>query len=864
LADVREADRTGLAPATAAQIDDARQRLAAAPPPSKEETPYEHLQPFLQDIPAEARTVALAELVWDDVHRRIANRQTLARETYAQSFPLEVRPLVRHTFDHSYGRPLFRSKTIFLFCGLLTIPVFVYIIVSIPQAVIRFVVWLMAHTLYRIKVYGRENLPDEGGALLVPNHVSWLDGVLLLLTSSRPIRMVVYAGNFQQKWLKWMANLYGAIMIGTKPKEIAAALIEAREALQRGELVCIFPEGGISRSGQVQAFKAGAMKILKGTEVPVVPVYLDELWGSIFSFERGRFFWKWPLKIPYPISIHFGPPIANPSDIYQLRQAVQALGASAVQQRIGRHTQLTRTLVRQCKKRKFQVKVADSTGASLTGGSLLMRALILRRLLRRHTLANDENMVGVLLPPSAAAVVVGGSLALDRRVAVFLNYTVSSDVMNSCIRQAGIKHVLTSRKFMEKMNFELDAEVVYLEDFKEKPTLADKLVGATLAYATPAAVIDRMLGLNQVKPDDLLTVIFTSGSTGEPKGVMLSYQNIASNVEAIDQCVRLTHDDVVIGILPFFHSFGYTVTFWTLLSLDVKAAYHFSPLDARQVGKLCKEHQGTVLLSTPTFLRSYIRRCEPEEFAKLNVVVTGAERLPPEVADAFEQKFGMRPVEGYGCTELSPLASVNIPASRSVDNFQPDRKEGTVGRPVPGVSAKIVDLDTNRELGEGEQGMLLIKGPNVMLGYLDREDLTSEVIKDGWYVTGDLAFIDDEGFIHITGRLSRFSKIGGEMVPHVKVEEKLIELVGGDHEHVVLAVSAVPDEKKGERLVVLHTKIDKTPQQLCEGLSKAGFPNLFIPGTDSFYEVEHLPILGTGKLDLKAVKELAKEVAGGA
>jgi acyl-[acyl-carrier-protein]-phospholipid O-acyltransferase/long-chain-fatty-acid--[acyl-carrier-protein] ligase len=244
------------------------------------------------------------------------------------------------------------------------------------------------------------------------------------------------------------------------------------------------------------------------------------------------------------------------------------------------------------------------------------------------------------------------------------------------------------------------------------------------------------------------------------------------------------------------------------------------------------------------------------------VVVTGAERLPSDVADAFEQKFGHRPVEGYGCTELAPLASVNIPPSRSADNFQNDRKEGSVGRPVPGVSAKIIDLDTQEELGVNQSGMLLIKGPNVMAGYLNRPDLTSEVIKDGWYITGDVAFIDEEGFIHITGRQSRFSKIGGEMVPHIKVEELLNQLAGtADLEHVALAVTAVPDDKKGERLIVLHSQLNKTPHELCEGLAKAGLPNLFIPGTDSFYQVDHLPVLGSGKLDLRALKQLAEEKA---
>jgi acyl-[acyl-carrier-protein]-phospholipid O-acyltransferase/long-chain-fatty-acid--[acyl-carrier-protein] ligase len=826
------------------------------------ENPYEVMQPYLQDFAGDARRLSLARLVWEDVDARRRANQAIVREDYANPFPEQDRPMVRHVFDEVYGQPLLTSKQIFLLCGLLTVPVFIYIIAAIPQAALRFLVWLLAHSVYRIRVKGRDYLPEEGGALLVSNHVSWIDGVLLLLTSSRPIRIVVYAGNFQQKWLQSLARLYGVIMLGTTPKALMAALRTAREALQNGELVCIFPEGGISRSGQVQSFKGGAMKILHGAHAPVVPIYLDGLWGSIFSFERGKFFWKWPRRIPYSISIFFGPPIEHPDDIHEVRQAVQELGAKAVQERTVKNSQLVRTAIAQSKRRKFTKKVADSTGVAFTGGAMLMRALILRRLLRRNVLAPREKMVGVLLPPSVAAAVVNFGLALDRRVSVNLNYTVSSDVLNLCIAEAGIQHVLTSRKFMERMHFDLKADVVYLEDFKDKPTLGDKIHGALHAYVTPTWLLLRLLGLAHISGDELLTVIFTSGSTGEPKGVMLTHANIQSNVEGIDQCVRLTKDDMVIGILPFFHSFGYTVTLWAPLSLDAAAAYHFSPLDARQVGKLCKEQKGTVLLSTPTFLRSYIRRCDPEELASLNVIVTGAEKLPPDVADAFEQKFGQRPVEGYGCTELAPLASVNIPPSRSVDNFQSDRKDGSVGRPVPGVSAKIVDLDTEEELGVNQSGMLMIKGPNVMAGYLHRPELTSSVIKDGWYVTGDVAFIDDEGFIHITGRQSRFSKIGGEMVPHIKVEELLNQIAGtADAEHLVLAVSAVPDEKKGERLVVLHTKLDKTPHELCEGLAKAGLPNLFIPGTDSFYEVEHLPVLGSGKLDLRAVKQLAEEKA---
>lgn len=761
------------------------------------------------------------------------------------------------------GEPLFTSRQIFLLCGVFTIPVFIYIVCLIPQASIRFVVWLASKTVYRIRVLGHDHLPERGGALLVANHVSWLDGILMLLTSSRPVRIVAFAGHLQNKWVKRLARLFGVIMIGRRPKAILAALKAARHALQDGELVCIFPEGGITRTGQLQTFKPGLMKILEGGDAPVVPVYLDGLWGSIFSFERGKFLWKRPKKWPYPISIHFGQPVVDPEDVHQVRRAVQNLGATAVAKRTERMTGLAQSFVRTCKKRKRGSKIADSTGNELTGGGLLMRSMILRRLLLRHVLADDERFVGLLLPPSVGGVVANMALALDRRVPVNLNYTVTTAVINDCIAQAGIQHVLTSRKFMEKVKLEPEAEIVYLEDFRNKPTLGDKLNGALGAYMMPAGLLERILGLRHVQPDDLATLVFTSGSTGQPKGVMLTEANIGSNVEAIEQSIRLTSDDVVVGVLPFFHSFGYTVTLWTVMTLDIKGVYHFSPLDAKQIGKLCKTHGGTVLLVTPTFLRTYTRRCVKEDFVSLDVVVAGAEKLPKEVTDAFEEKFGIRPIEGYGTTELSPLVSVNIPPSRSLDDSQVDCREGSVGRPVPGVSAKITDLDTGEELGPGQTGMLWIKGPNVMKGYLGRDDLTAEVVKDGWYMTGDVALVDEDGFIHITGRQSRFSKIGGEMVPHVRVEEALARAIGpNDEGGIQVAVTAVPDEKKGERLIVLHAPIAKTPAELRKALADEGLPNIYIPSEDSFHQVEEVPVLGTGKLDLRGIKKVAVEVFG--
>lgn len=743
---------------------------------------------------------------------------------------------------------------------------FVYVVCFLikPVPTIRFTVWCVMTCFYRIRIYGEENVPKSGGMLLTSNHVSWLDGTLMLFVNPRIVRCIVYAGNFRSILAQFMAKAWRTILMNDNPKSMARAIKEAREGLKNGDIVGVFPEGGISRSGMLQSFRAGAMKILKGTNAPVIPMYMDGLWGSVFSFEGGKFFFKKPKRWRYPIHIHYGKPIHNPKSIHEIRQAVQALGAEAVKQRMEKSTPVAISTIKACKQRKFKSKIADSTGAELTGGSLLMRTLILRRLLKTHVLAESETHVGILLPPTVPAMVVNLAVSLDKRVAVNLNYTVTSEVMNACIREAGIRHVLTSRKVTEKLDLELDVDVVYLEDLKEKLSLTDKLVSAFQAYAMPASLLVAQLGLTQIQPEDVLTVIFTSGSTGTPKGVMLTNANIRHNVDAVNTVIKFQPHDAFVGILPFFHSFGYMATIWAVATLNIRGIYHFSPLDARQIGKLVQKQKGTILLSTPTFLKSFLRRCSADEFATLDTVVAGAEKLPKEVCDAFEKKFGVRPVEGYGTTELSPLVSLNIPASRSTKSHQIEAKEGTVGRPAPGVSAKVINVDTHEELGAGEAGMLLIKGANVMKGYMNHPKKTAEVMKDGWYVTGDIAEIDEDGFIRITGRQSRFSKIGGEMVPHILVEEALIELIGFDDDgnDPQVAVTAVPDDRKGERLIVIHQPLSRTADELCEGLRKKGLPNIYIPSADSFFQVDEVPLLGTGKLDLRAVKQKALELCG--
>lgn len=754
-------------------------------------------------------------------------------------------------------------REVFLLCGLATIPVFIYIVFVIPQATIKFGAWLLAHTFYRIRIYGRENLPELGGALLVPNHISWVDGLLLFSTSPRPVRMVVDGGLLTNWWTRGLCKIVGGIPIRNTPKAARNAIETAREALKNGELVCIFPEGGITRSGQLQSFKSGVLEIQRDTGAPIVPVYLDELWGSIFSFRGGRFFWKWPSAVPRRVSIWFGRPVHDPPDIFTVRQAVQDLGADAVAQRKDRSIALPRLMIRNCRKSLFRWKIVDSSGMECSGGQLLMRTIILRRMLKRHVLTNDDQIVGILLPPTVAATITNAALSLAGRVTANLNYTASIEVLNASIHKAGIRKIITVRKVMEnpvfgKFKDALDAEFVYLEDLREHLTRGDKLAGALGAYATPAWLLDRILGLTKIRGDDLLTIIFTSGSTGVPKAVMLTHHNIGTNVQSIEQVVHPRVNDVVLGIVPFFHSLGFMVTLWGPLLLEVRVAYHYSPLDAKQIGQLVRARKATIMLATPTFLRSYLKRCEPEDLKTLEVVVAGAEKLPIPLCDAFAQKFGVRPIEGYGTTELSPLVSVNVPASRS-QSPEVDCKEGSVGRPVPSVSVSVVDPETRVPLPVGEPGMLLVKGPNVMKGYMHDPEATAKVMHNGWYITGDIAKLDADGFIYITGRLSRFSKIGGEMVPHLKIEEALHDILGdSEHGEIRAVVTAVPDERKGERLVVIHTKLDLSPADICRRLQTSGIPNLWVPGADSFVEVETIPILGSGKVDLKAISDVAK------
>ncbi len=498
----------------------------------------------------------------------------------------------------------------------------------------------------------------------------------------------------------------------------------------------------------------------------------------------------------------------------------------------------------------------DSTGASLTYGQSFLRALALGRVLARTW--GEARHVGLMVPPVVPAAVANVAVALWGKIPVNLNYSANQQVVDSSIEQCGITHVVTSAKVLDRFKIVPKGTLILLEDIPKSVTLVDKLWAAAVSRLVPIGALGALLpGLRGDRLDTEATVIFTSGSTGDPKGVVLSHRNVLSNAYQIEQQVEMKPDEVLLGILPFFHAFGFTVTIWTALSLGKKVVYHFNPLDARTIGKLCEEHKVSLLIGTPSFMRYYLKSCEPRQFATLTHLILGAEKLKPEFAGEIRRVLGIDPLEGYGCTELSPVVAVNVPKEVQLRDGRKihGNRLSTVGLPLPGTSIKTVDPETGEDLPPGTEGVVAVKGPQVMVGYLDRPEATAKVLRDGWYATGDIGLVDPDGFLRITDRLSRFSKIAGEMVPHITIESAVMEITGVDEHHI--AVTGVPDAKHGEKLCVIYTDMGVSPAEVHQRLMAGRLPKLWIPSVRDFIRVDQIPITATGKIDLKALRDVA-------
>jgi acyl-[acyl-carrier-protein]-phospholipid O-acyltransferase/long-chain-fatty-acid--[acyl-carrier-protein] ligase len=725
---------------------------------------------------------------------------------------------------------------------------------------VRVSLWLLAHTFYRVRLRGAEHLPPRGPALLVCTHISFVDPFLIAASSHRFIRFLMYRSLYETPGIRWLAKLMGAIPIAEtdRPRELVASLRDAQRRLREGELVCIFAEGAVTRAGNLPSFRRGFERIMRRVSAPIIPVHLDRVWGNILSFERGRFSFQWPRRIPLPVTVSFGAPLPPDATAFQVRQALAKLSAEAFSQRDAIQRPLPALFLDAARRNWRRFAMADGFGRKLSFGQALVGALLFRRSILRE--CSGEKMVGILLPPSVPAALLNIGISLAGRVPVNLNYTTSAENLDFALERCEIKTIFTSEKLLERSSISRRPGMVMLEEVSKGFSTADKVFYTLAGRLLPGFLLRRWFLPPDTKLDSLATVIFSSGSTGSPKGAMLSHRNIVANIEGVQQTMNVDQNDCLLGVLPFFHSFGLTVALWFPVVSGFGVAFHTNPLEARKIGELCRQYRVTIIVGTPTFVWEYVRRCAPEDFASLRLAIVGAEKMKPELAQAFKAKFSLDLFQGYGCTELSPVVSVETSGPAGADPTPAATKPRTSGRPIPGVAVRVVHPETFEPLGPSQDGMLLVKGPLVMMGYLREPERTRQAIwEDGWYITGDIARLDEEGSITITDRVSRFSKIAGEMVSHVQVEDALLKALGSIEPKLVVA--SVPDEQKGEKLIVLHSPFELSVDDLLGRVRDAGVPKLWIPRKENFFQVNALPILGSGKLDLQMIKETAKRLA---
>ena len=722
----------------------------------------------------------------------------------------------------------------------------------------RFCVNFIVKLAYKVRTIGIENVPVQGPAILIVNHASYMDSLLLCATTRRRIRFLMSRDIYERwRWCRPIFKMYGVIPVDNRssPRQVAMAIRDARKALDQGYLVCVFAEGGITRTGTIRAFKSGFARILRGTNYPIIPIYLGGSWGTIYHYYQGQLVRKWfrLSLMRYPVTVMFGKALPATTDAFHVRRAVMELSCDYFNSRKIEHKSLAKSFITEVRRNWFAHAADDTLGMKVTYGKALIASVALARAISPKV--KEDKHIGILLPTSCAGMIANITAALLGRSAVNLNFTTSKQAFSHSIEQCGMHAIITSRKFIERFpQYEISADkLVFIEDVLKNLTVKTKLLCAVAAaffplkWMVPATV--------KTDADDVAMILFSSGSTGEPKGVMLSHHNVISMIESLRMMLATKPDDHICGTLPLFHSFGIMGCIWYPLLKHVRVTMHPNPLDAQAVVDIVRNHKSTMIFGTPTFLSIYARKATREDFQSLRFILAGAEKLKESLIKTYEEKYGIRPYEAYGATELSPGIAVSVPHGTGGGIVQEGWKTGRVGLPCPGIAMKVLDPDTGEEMAPGEPGLLYLKGPNVMLGYLQREDLTSEVLKDGWYCTGDIAFIDDDGFVGLTDRLSRFSKIGGEMVPHVGVEEALLNACGLTGQ--VLAVTGVPDERKGEKLVVLYTPECGDPQWMYEALDSSEIPNLWKPAKSEYYPVDAIPLLGSGKVDLSAIKKLA-------
>ena len=737
-----------------------------------------------------------------------------------------------------------------------------YTVWKLPQSLVRYILGLVFASKYRISVQGFDHIPSQGAVLMLGNHISWLDWAMIQIASPRPVLFVMDKGIYQKWYLKWFLDLFGVIPISGASSK--GALETINQHLKRGEVVCLFPEGSISRNGQLAEFKQGFERCVDDVDGIILPFYLRGLWGSRFSRSSSKMQLLRQSSLRRDIIIAFGQAMPIKSLAPAVKSAVFDLSIDTWRSHTENLPTLAHAWIDRVKQEGSETCLTDIKGnVSLSRRKALTAALIFSR---RFKKLSPEQNVGILIPTSSTGLIANMGAFIAGKTIINLNFTANVDSLISAINKADIKTIYTSRQFIKKLQAKgIDltilfgyATAVYLEDFQQDINKSEQILTLLATYCLSSSMLIRLFGAT-VNIHSPATILFSSGSEGEPKGVVLSHQNIMGNIKQVSDVLDTRDEDVMMASLPLFHAFGLTVTGLLPLIEGIPAICHPDPTDVLNIAKGISQYQATIFCGTSTFLRLFAKnsRIHPLMLNSLRIVVAGAERLNPEVRDSFSLKFGRTIYEGYGTTETTPVATVNIPDRIASDDWkiQIGNKKGTVGLPLPGSSARIVDPVTLETLASDEDGLILIGGTQVMQGYLDDPEKTADVITeiDGhrWYKTGDKGHLDKDGFLIIVDRYSRFAKIGGEMISLGAIEASISKNLPEDVE--ILATSA-PDDKKGEKVILLYTNNIETPA-LNEIIANSGLNALMMPSL--LIEVDAIPKLGSGKSDFNKAKQIA-------
>jgi acyl-[acyl-carrier-protein]-phospholipid O-acyltransferase/long-chain-fatty-acid--[acyl-carrier-protein] ligase len=765
----------------------------------------------------------------------------------------------------AFAKAEIASSQLLLLIAVVAVFGFSFTVYKLPQSLVRFILTYFMNMKYKVAVEGMKNIPENGGVLLLGNHVSWIDWAIVQLASPRPVRFVMIRNIYERWYLKWFFQLFGSIPIEAGPGS-TKSLDQVAELLNNGEVVCLFPEGTLSRTGHLGEFKRGYEKAAKAVsdDVVIIPFYLRGLWGSQFSRSSEKLRSAQIQTLRREILVSFGAPLNKNTPASVLKRRVFDLSITSWKTYTESLQTLPNAWIDTVKSVGSEMALADTMGDPLSARRAFTASAAFSR--KIYKLSPEQN-IGLLLPTSSGGVIANMACLLAGKTLVNLNYTSSTQALASAIEQAEIKTVYTSTRFLKKLEqrgIDLSCvlektNVVYLEELKKEISQLEMLSTLIATAILPAWALKGLFSRSH-NSKATAAILFSSGSEGAPKGIELSHENIMANLKQVAEIMNAEGDDVIMASLPLFHAFGLTATQFLPLIEGLPMVCHADPTDGFGVAKAVATYRATVLFGTSTFLRLYSRdrKIKPMMFDTLRLVVAGAEKLSPDVREAFKMKFSKDVYEGYGATETAPVASVNLPDSLDLRywSVQLGGKRGTVGMPLPGTSFKIVDPTTLEELPAKENGMILIGGPQVMKGYLNDPEKTDKVINhiDGvrWYVSGDKGHLDDDGFLVIVDRYSRFAKLGGEMISLSEVESTVHECLS-DEDLDVIAMN-VPDDKKGEKVVLLNNS-GLELKVLREAMLEKSVNPLLIPS--KIIQVETLPKLGTGKTDFVQAKALA-------